>query len=333
MPTRTLPIADIRCDTCEGRSALVVDAVERYIDELREGASFPPIVVYSDGKTYWLADGNHRLTAMGPDGLGKKTIEADVRAGNADDAIRYSLSANRAHGLPRTNRDKRHAAEVSLKHWPGESDRWHAETCAVGHSFVSKLRSELEQSGHLSTVDKTKTRDGKVRPRQVERSKPAAEPEIATATLAKEPASGPCEAPVTADVPATWEEFDAARLEPAPEMAHVYPAGLEPRPYIPSTPAAALSHKRNEEKAGRGPKPSQEDEDAAVIHGAADLLTDYANEIDHLIALWKRRNVPGREQASIALAALTAQARALCRQTVVTYDDLVPPAEKEAAAE
>ncbi len=37
------------------------EAVESYADEMAQGTLYPPITVYYDGATHWLADGLRRL--------------------------------------------------------------------------------------------------------------------------------------------------------------------------------------------------------------------------------------------------------------------------------
>jgi hypothetical protein len=72
-------------------------------------------------------------------------IAADVRAGGRRDVILYAVGANAAHGLKRTNRDKRNAVMVLLKdpEWSGWSDSEISRRCAVTQPFVSKLRASL----------------------------------------------------------------------------------------------------------------------------------------------------------------------------------------------
>ena len=40
------------------------DAIESYAEEMQRGAVFPPINVYFDGATYWLADGFHERSGI-----------------------------------------------------------------------------------------------------------------------------------------------------------------------------------------------------------------------------------------------------------------------------
>jgi hypothetical protein len=60
-------------------------------------------------------------------------------------AVLYSVGANAAHGVQRSNADKRRAVETLLRdtEWSQSSDREIARRCAVAHSFVLKVRQEL----------------------------------------------------------------------------------------------------------------------------------------------------------------------------------------------
>lgn len=68
------------------------EAVESYADEMTQGTVFPPIDVYFDGATYWLADGFHRYLATKRNQL--PTILATVQPGGRSDALRHALGAN-----------------------------------------------------------------------------------------------------------------------------------------------------------------------------------------------------------------------------------------------
>ena len=143
------------------RAVLDTETVDRYMGEMRDGAKFPPVVVFYDGRDYWLADGFHRIQAV--EDLGWKDIAADVHQGTQRDAVLYSCGANALHGLPRTNRDKRRAVEVLLRdeEWSKKSDRWIAQKAMVGHAFVSKLRGQLSTGD--SCLAPREGKDGKVR--------------------------------------------------------------------------------------------------------------------------------------------------------------------------
>lgn len=127
----------------QSRVQLSEQAVADYAEAMANDEALPPIVVFHDGSDYWLADGFHRVMAATRAGV--QWIAADIRKGTKRDAILYSVGANAAHGLPRTNADKRRAVTMLLEdeEWSQWSDREIAQRCAVHHSFVSRLRSSL----------------------------------------------------------------------------------------------------------------------------------------------------------------------------------------------
>lgn len=127
----------------QSRAQLYANVVSDYIDALGMGAKFPPVVVFFDGADYWLADGFHRHAAYM--GLGKAEIPADVRQGTRRDAILHSVGANSAHGLRRTQEDKRRAVSVLLSdyEWSAWSDREIARQCGVDGKTVAKHRAEV----------------------------------------------------------------------------------------------------------------------------------------------------------------------------------------------
>jgi len=134
-------IAVIRRDeACQPRATTHLDLIEEYANALLDGAAFPPVTLFDDGVDYWLADGYHRLDAA--EAAGRAEILADVQPGGQRDAILFSLSANAAHGLRRTNEDKRRAVLTMLRdqEWSTWSDREIARRCAVTHPLVISLR-------------------------------------------------------------------------------------------------------------------------------------------------------------------------------------------------
>jgi hypothetical protein len=113
-------------------------------------ADFPPVILYHDGKDYWLGDGYHRVAAARK--IERETIKAEVREGTARDAILCGVGANATHGLQRTQADKRQAIErlMSDPEWARWSDRKIAEAAKVDHKTVAKVRREL--SGEIPTA-------------------------------------------------------------------------------------------------------------------------------------------------------------------------------------
>lgn len=125
------------------RGDIDVEHVARLVESLGAGATLPPVVVFYDGTDHWLADGFHRVAAHRA--AGALEIAADVRQGTRRDAVLYSVGANAAHGLPRSNADKRRAVETLLRdeEWSRWSDREIARRAGVSPSTVGTIRSEL----------------------------------------------------------------------------------------------------------------------------------------------------------------------------------------------
>ena len=137
---KTLAIARVSRDGgTQSRAGLNDQVVAEYAEIVEEDPKkLPPIVVFYDGEKYWVGDGFHRVEAH--IAAGKDMIVADIRQGTREDAIWYSCGANQAHGLRRTNADKRRAVEQALRLKPKLSDRAVAEHVGVSHTFVAKLR-------------------------------------------------------------------------------------------------------------------------------------------------------------------------------------------------
>jgi hypothetical protein len=138
----TIPdLALIRLDGgTQPRDAIDGAIVGEYADAIRDGAKFPPVTVFYDGQAYWLADGFHRHQAHGL--AGKKKIPVELHRGTRRDAILHSVGANEAHGLRRTNEDKRRAVLTLLNdaEWSKWSDGEIANRCAVSREYVNRLR-------------------------------------------------------------------------------------------------------------------------------------------------------------------------------------------------
>lgn len=147
-------------DVTQMRQGVSHETVREYAEAMEQGAEFPPVIVYFDGRRHWLADGFHRARAHRF--LSLPEIKADVREGTQRDAILHAVGANASHGLRRTNADKRRAVEVLLKdqEWSGWSDREIARKAAVSNRFVSNMRSEL--SVNRSQIERTVQRGGTI---------------------------------------------------------------------------------------------------------------------------------------------------------------------------
>ena len=135
---------EIRLDGgTQSRARMSEDTIREYADALKEGAKFPPVVVFNDGKQYWLADGFNRYYAH--KAIGRDNIDIDIKSGTQLDARMYAAGANATHGQRRTSADKRHAILMMLNEpeLKGSSEREIARICNVSHTLVQLVRKSL----------------------------------------------------------------------------------------------------------------------------------------------------------------------------------------------
>lgn len=177
--TKPLNLSAIRIDGgTQSRSRILQDMVDDYAIAMADGAEFPPIVVFFDGKEYWLADGFHRYHATRKNK--RASIVANIRNGTVRDAILYSFGANGMHGMQMTNEDKRRIVLEMLNdfEWEQWSDREIARACHVSHPFVAKLRGGV-------APEKVKFKDGNGEVRERARE-PKKEPKVQAEPVLKE---------------------------------------------------------------------------------------------------------------------------------------------------
>ena len=78
-------ISRIRLDGgTQPRANIDVAAVADYMTAMADGADFPPVVVFYDGTSYWLADGFHRIRAA--EQAGRDEIACEVHQGTSGTA-------------------------------------------------------------------------------------------------------------------------------------------------------------------------------------------------------------------------------------------------------
>jgi len=143
----TLPIQAITRDVqCQPRVYLTPNVINEYAEEMSGGAIFPPVIVFHEGDTYWLADGFHRLAAA--ERAGVDGVNCEIREGTFRDAMLYSVGTNATHGLRRTIQDKHRAVETLIDdpEWSQWSDREIGRRCNVDHEMVGGMRRSLAES-------------------------------------------------------------------------------------------------------------------------------------------------------------------------------------------
>ncbi len=193
-PIQQVPLTAILTDAaCQARVKIRPGVVRDYRRAMAEqisegGLRFPPIVLFTDGLLYWLADGFHRILAARDAGLIE--FPADVRSGTERDALLFSISCNGAHGLPRTNADKRKAVTLLLAdaEWSPWSDREIARPCQASHVFVQKVRRSASGNGYQMGPRKVRRGAAVYEMRAESSSSQPAAPDRVVST----PAEAPC---------------------------------------------------------------------------------------------------------------------------------------------
>ena len=157
--TPTLHLDQIRIDGgTQPRVAINEQVVDEYAELLAGGVTLPPVTVFFDGATYWLADGFHRYWA-------NKRIQcdhvfADIRQGTQRDAQWHAFGANADHGLRRTRDDIAHILKkvFSDDRWSKTPVREIAKHTGIPKSTVQDHRQRiLSGSGQYDSGERTFT--------------------------------------------------------------------------------------------------------------------------------------------------------------------------------
>lgn len=159
-----IKIADLDL-SLQTRAGTDVDTINNYAEAMADGASFPDVTVFTDGKHYWLADGFHRVMAAKQNG--KTSISADVRKGTADDAVVFGGTANNKQGKRPTRADVQHflsmvweRREAVFGGTPTGGNL--AERCGVsratGERFVMEKLKEMPKAPVRPTASKIQSK-------------------------------------------------------------------------------------------------------------------------------------------------------------------------------
>jgi hypothetical protein len=170
--TIRLPIKKLRTDGgTQARERLDEGHLRDLSHALDQGDQLPPLDAVSDGSTYWLWDGFHRLETY----RRRMEEEVDVRVtrGTLRDAVLLAVAANRAHGLKRSIADRRRAVTLLLadKEWKRRTVHWIAEACGVSDDLVASVQSAQGRVPGPRT-SKDGRYFGKERPNQPKRREP-----------------------------------------------------------------------------------------------------------------------------------------------------------------
>jgi hypothetical protein len=144
MKLKAIKLSDITIDGgTQQRVKINTEVVQEYAESMRCGHKFPPVTLFFDGAQYWLADGFHRYHASREAEL--LDVLAEIHDGTSRDARLFSAASNSAHGLRRSNDDKRQSVLVLLldSEWSQWTNVDIAKHCHVSHTMVNKLRGEI----------------------------------------------------------------------------------------------------------------------------------------------------------------------------------------------
>jgi hypothetical protein len=247
-PIEMIAIERIRIDGgTQSRAELNEATVAEYAEAYTEGEKLPPLTVFMDGTSPWLADGFHRFFAGKK--IGMRSIECDVIDGTKRDAILYSLSANGKHGLRRSNADKRKAVQTVLDdpEWAQWSDKEIARRCMVGHPLVASMRPVTGSSSGERTYA---TKHGTTARMKVGGIQKAAQERAAAAPP---PAELPAPAP-----PPDLPPLDDDPAIVAPPAAAPPPASDQQLPATATSPAADKGPESAQADAQRDLTPEEE---------------------------------------------------------------------------
>jgi len=145
MEIKLIDISSLVTEGLQTRDGLAKSVVKDYAEMMKSGCTLPPVEVVRDSATgqLYLVDGYHRVDAAKR--LKRTVIDAQVTDGTYTDAIRCAIKANAAHGLRRSNADKRNALKMAWEHrqalFGGEpSHEVLAAACAVSKRTAQRFR-------------------------------------------------------------------------------------------------------------------------------------------------------------------------------------------------
>lgn len=160
--SRRVQLSQLNTTDIQVRVRLDQHVVAEYAERMQDNELLPSIVVYDDGKTLFVADGLHRVAAARK--MQFPDIEAEVRKGTRQEALWWSLTANKSHGLRLSRTDVRHAIHIALKEFPEKSLNSIAKQIGCSDATVKSVREEMGSTSQIGKLEKTIGADGKSRP-------------------------------------------------------------------------------------------------------------------------------------------------------------------------
>lgn len=156
----SIPISSITLDhEIQSRCQIDDDVVAKYAAAMRQGEEFPPVIVFFNGTTFWLADGFHRLRAK--EAIGDLEILADVMQGNPQEAVLHAIEANLKSELKLTEADidKNSYKLIGHPEWKFWSDKEIADLCGTNEKHIYQLREQRLIDLYNMVVEMNKIND------------------------------------------------------------------------------------------------------------------------------------------------------------------------------
>ncbi len=135
------------------RAEIDLATVQEYAQLMADGHAFPPLVVFNDGASGWLADGFHRYHALRA--IQREDCDCVVHTGTKADAVAFSLSANSGHGKQRVAADYRKAYEIGCQYRLFEAASSKSVAAALGCSlrWADKLTERAREDRDIAKQD------------------------------------------------------------------------------------------------------------------------------------------------------------------------------------
>lgn len=156
---------DLQC-----RHKVSETTIREYAGLMNQGVEFPDPSCHGVEGNFlspiFIGDGWHRLKAAELRGQTEVYVQLSLHATLEDAreaALLEALGTNIAHGLRRTNADKRRACYLALQNWSAWTDSKIAEVVGVDHKTVASVRRKMAEQGELDASEKRTGKDGKRR--------------------------------------------------------------------------------------------------------------------------------------------------------------------------
>ena len=145
---KNLQIEELALDSAtQARADICAHTVEDYRRQIGDnGGEWPfdePLDVFTDGKTYYLADGFHRTLAAASEGVA--VVPCRIHNGGAQDARVFGMTANDGHGLRPNRADRRLSVKWLLDHRPEMTQEEIAAKAGCSRRLVQLIVSERRE--------------------------------------------------------------------------------------------------------------------------------------------------------------------------------------------